>query len=196
MKKNKKTITESTEKGQEVTELLSSVPSKSSVPSVIKKQSVPSVVAELEDQLKRALADYRNLERRVEEERRLLTRLSSAILIEKFLQILDNLESAQKHLADEGLEIVIKQLKDVLTSEGVAEIEAEGQQFDPKLHEATEVQEGENDNMIVKVTRKGYKLNDKVLRPAQVVVERKTSQSENQKVEETNNFVGGEQTNS
>src|SRR3989304_2676049 len=81
---------------------------------------------ELENQLKRALADYQNLERRVEEERRLLSQLSSAILIEKFLPVLDNLESAQTHLKDEGLEMVIKQFRDVLSSEGVEEIEAQG----------------------------------------------------------------------
>lgn len=139
---------------------------------------------ELEDQLKRALADYQNLERRVEEERKLLSQLSAALLIEKLLPILDNLENAQKHLADEGLEIVVKQLKDVLTSEGVAEIQAEGHQFDPKLHEATEVTEGENDNVVVKVTRKGYKINDKVIRAAQVVVERKGDSGQARMTEE------------
>lgn len=144
---------------------------------------------ELEHQLKRALADYQNLERRVEEERRLLAALSSAILIEKFLPVLDNLENAQAHLKDEGLEIVIKQFKDILTAEGVEEIPAEGQQFDPKLHEATEVQEGKNDNIIVKVTRKGYKLNDKVIRPAQVVVQRKqVNQEAEEKAEEAKDF--------
>lgn len=131
---------------------------------------------ELEDQLKRALADYQNLERRVEQERRLLSTLSSAILIEKFLPVLDNLESAQKHLNDEGLDMVIKQFKDVLTSEGVSEIEAEGQEFDPNLHEAIETSEGTNDGRIVKVLRKGYKLGDKVLRAAQVVVEKPKAQ--------------------
>jgi len=131
---------------------------------------------ELENQLKRALADYQNLERRVEQERRLLSTLSSAILIEKFLPVLDNLENAQKHLSDEGLEIVVKQFKDVLTSEGVSEIEVEGQQFDPNLHEAIETSEGTNDGRIVKVLRKGYKLGDKVLRAAQVVVEKPKAQ--------------------
>ena len=131
---------------------------------------------QLEDQLKRALADYQNLERRVEEERRLLGALSSAILIEKFLPVLDNLESAQSHLSDPGLEIVIKQFKDILNQEGVEEIQTEGQTFDPNMHEAVEVAEGENDNTIVKTVRKGYKINNKVLRPAQVVVE-KASQS-------------------
>lgn len=130
---------------------------------------------QLEGQLKRALADYQNLERRVEEERRLLSTLSAAIVIEKFLPVLDNLENAQKHLKDQGLEIVIKQFKDILTTEGVTEMEAEGQTFDPQLHEAIEAKEGENDNMIVSTTKKGYKMNDKVLRPAQVVVERKTA---------------------
>lgn len=127
-------------------------------------------VEELENQLKRALADYHNLERRVDEERKLLSQLSSIILIEKFLPILDNLENAQSHLKDEGLDIVIKQFKDVLTSEGVEEIDAEGTQFDPNLHEAIEVAEGPDEGRIVKVVAKGYKVNNKVLRPAKVVV--------------------------
>lgn len=134
--------------------------------------SVSSVAASLEEQLKRALADYRNLERRVDDERKLLSQLSSIILIEKLLPILDNLENAQKHLNDQGLEMVIKQFKDILTQEGVEEIPAEGAQFDPKLHEAIEVIEGQNDGKIVKVAGKGYKINDKVIRPAKVTVER------------------------
>ncbi|MDP2633010.1 MAG: nucleotide exchange factor GrpE [Candidatus Curtissbacteria bacterium] len=139
---------------------------------------------QLEDQLKRALADYQNLERRVEEERRLLSQLSSALLIEKLLPVLDNLESAQAHLNDQGLDIVIKQFKDILNSEGVEEIQADEQEFDPNLHEATEVTEGENDNRIVKVVRKGYKIGDKVLRVAQVVVEKRSAGQTNEENEE------------
>lgn len=146
--------------------------------NVPQENKVDERAQQLEGQLKRALADYQNLERRVEEERRLLSTLSAALLIEKFLPPLDNLESAQQHLKDQGLEIVIKQFKDILQSEGVEEIKAEGEQFDPNLHEAIETKEGENDNMIATIVRKGYKLNDKILRPAQVVVERKTSQNE------------------
>lgn len=149
---------------------------------------------ELENQLKRALADYQNLERRVGEERSLLSQLSSALVIEKFLPVLDNLQSAQDHLNDEGLALVIKQFKDVLNSEGVEEIEAEGQEFDPNLHEAAEVVEGEKDNIIVKVLSKGYKINDKVLRPAKVIVSRKpaTTQVEDQKNEQVDeNMEGG-----
>lgn len=138
---------------------------------------------ELENQIKRALADYQNLERRVAEERRLLSRLSSILIIEKFLPVLDNLESAQSHLNDQGLALVIKQFKDVLQSEDVEEIVAEvedleqgrrGAQFDPNLHEATEVVKGENDNSIVKVLAKGYKMEDRVIRPAKVIVSKKS----------------------
>lgn len=136
------------------------------------KQSTHPMVAKLEDQLKRALADYQNLEKRVDEERRVLSYLTSALLIEKFLPVLDNLQNAQKHLNDQGLEIVIRQFKDILAGEGVEEIAAAQAKFDPQLHEATEVVEGENDGTIVKVLRKGYKINDKVVRPAQVAVER------------------------
>ena len=91
---------------------------------------------ELEGQLKRALADYQNLEKRVEEERKLLSKLSASLLIEKLLPVLDNLEKAQIHLKDQGLEIVIKQFEDILTQEGVEEIAAEGAQFNPHYHEA------------------------------------------------------------
>lgn len=128
---------------------------------------------ELEDRLKRTLADYQNLERRIEEERRLLSRLSSVLLIEKFLPVLENLESAQNHLNDQGLELVIKQFKDILATEGVEEIAAEGQEFDPKFHEAIEAQVGEEDNKVAKVLTKGYKIEDKVIRPAKVVVSKR-----------------------
>ncbi len=144
---------------------------------------------ELEDQLKRALADYQNLERRVEEERKLLGQLSSALVIEKFLPVLDNLESAQAHLADQGLDMVVKQFKDILAQEGVAEIQAEGTQFDPKLHEAVEVKKGDNEGRVVKVQVKGYKLHDNVIRPAKVVVERrKVDQSVEEKAKKASEF--------
>lgn len=125
---------------------------------------------ELESQLKRALADYQNLERRIEEERRVLGELSSVILIEKFLPVLDNLENAQKHLNDQGLDLVIKQFKDILASEGLEEVESEGVEFNPHLHEAVETEEGQVDNKIMKVVTKGYKIRDRVIRPAKVIV--------------------------
>lgn len=148
---------------------------------------------ELQNQLKRALADYQNLERRVEEERKLLSSLSSAILIEKFLPVLDNLENAQNHLNDEGLGLVVKQFQDVLKSEGVEEIPAEGAEFDPNLHEATEVTEGPDEGRIVKVVAKGYKINDRVIRPAKVVVSKKIEATDvqNQPDDKVSENIGG-----
>ena len=107
-----------------------------------KSKKVDNKNIELENQLKRALADYQNLERRVSQERQLLGQLSTALIIEKFLPVLDNLESAQSHLNDQGLSLVIKQFKDILQGEGVEEINATDQVFDPNLHEAVEVVEG------------------------------------------------------
>lgn len=140
---------------------------------ITRNQELEGELKKLEDQLKRALADYQNLERRMDDERKLLGQLSAEILIEKLLPILDNLENAQSHLNDRGLEMVLKQFREVLAREGVEEIDSEGRDFDPNLHEAIEVTDGENNGRIVKVARKGYKINNKVLRPSQVVVEGK-----------------------
>ncbi len=131
----------------------------------------------LENQLKRTLADYQNLERRIEDERKLLSKLSAGLLIEKLLPVLDNLENAQKHLNDQGLEMVIKQFNEVLAQEGVTEIEAVGADFDPAYHEAIETEEGE-ENKVTKVIAKGYKIEDKVIRPARVVVSKKDKMEE------------------
>lgn len=145
--------------------------------AVVKKEKRDSRHEELENQLRRTLADYQNLERRIEEERKLLGKLTAALLIEKLLPVLDNLENAQKHLGDPGLELVTKQFKEVLDSEGVEEIHSDGQEFDPNLHEAIETEVGEVDNKIMKVVAKGYKIEDKVIRPARVVVSRKDNET-------------------
>ncbi len=148
---------------------------------------------ELEMQLKRTLADYQNLERRIEAERRLLGELSTIVLIEKFLPILDNLESAQKHLNDQGLELVIKQFNELLTTEGVSEINAEGSQFDPSLHEAIETVEGNKDGEIVKVIAKGYKMGDRVIRPAKVTVVKNQSNQIQENVEDAEPSVSNQE---
>ncbi len=136
-------------------------------------------VADLENQLKRAVADYQNLEKRVSEGRSELTRWGTAELLTKMLPVLDHLEQALGGMSEQekasgwakGVELAIKQFSEVLKSEGLDEIIADGV-FNPSLHEAVDTQDGE-DNMILKITRKGYNLNGKVLRPAQVVVGRK-----------------------
>lgn len=136
-------------------------------------------VTGLENQLKRAVADYHNLEKRISEGRSELTNFVGAELIKKLLPVLDHLEQALSGAGEleqqsgwfKGVEMAVREFKAVLQSEGLGEIAADGQ-FDPVLHEAVDTREG-MDNTILEVVRKGYNLNGKVLRPAQVIVGRK-----------------------
>lgn len=138
-------------------------------------------VSELDNLLKRAVADYQNLEKRVTQGRAELTNYVGAEILKKILLPLDHLEQALAGASEsdkqsgwfKGVEMAVKELNQVLLSEGLDQIVADGQ-FDPNLHEAVDTQEGE-DNMILKMTRKGYNLNGKVLRPAQVVVGRRSN---------------------
>ena len=158
-----------------------------------KTKELEEKVASLDNQLKRAVADYRNLEQRVSQGRSELTNYVGAELIRKVLPALDHLEQALIGVTDsekqsgwyKGVELAVKELNQVLKSEGLEEILADGV-FDPSLHEALDTGEGE-DNMIQKVLRKGYNLNGKVIRPAGVVVGRKVETNNmNQESKEEN----------
>jgi len=126
-------------------------------------------VIDLEDKWKRAVADYRNLERRTKKDQEAVTLFSKALLLVNFLPIFDNLEIAQKTLKDSGVELIAKQFEELLTREGVSEIECAGKKFDPLEMEAMGVVEGK-EGKVMEVTQKGYKLGDRVLRPARVKV--------------------------
>lgn len=135
----------------------------------------------MDNQLKRAVADYHNLEKRIQEGRSELSKWATKDLIERLLPVLDNLETALSGAETDspwykGVEMAAKQFKEVLKGEGVDEIKADGE-FDPTLHEAVDTRDGES-NMILEVAQKGYTLNGAVLRPAQVVVGRKDKSNE------------------
>ncbi len=128
------------------------------------KKEVQALRAEqvkLEDQLKRAVADYHNLEKRVAEGRSELTTWATGELISRILPSLDHLEKALKGASEaergsgwlRGVELSVKQLEQVLQSEGLEQIEADGQ-FDPALHEAVDSRDGEHDK-ILEVVEKG-----------------------------------------
>lgn len=98
----------------------------------------------LKDQLARALADYDNLRKRVEEEKGTWVKLAGFALISKLLPILDSLREAQNHLQDSGLAITIKELEKVLIEEGIEEITPQkGEAFDESCQEAVEVVKGD-----------------------------------------------------
>ena len=125
--------------------------------------------SELHQKYIRALADYQNLAKRVEREKELFVKFANSVLILRMLPVLDNLERAQEHLKDEGIDLVIKQFKEALSSEGVNEVEGIGSEFNPEIHEAIAHGEGE-EGKVIEVFEKGYKLGDKIIRPAKVRV--------------------------
>ena len=145
---------------------------------MVKKSKKTQKNQDTQVQLKRALADYANLQRRIEQDKLQIADHLKSMFIVKLLPILNNLEVSLKVLAKEasagarqGLEIWINQFKKILQDWGVEEIKTEGE-FDPQLHEAIEVVEGKEENKITQVLEKGYRLGDKILRPARVKVEK------------------------
>lgn len=124
---------------------------------------------DLTNNLKRALADYQNLKKRSEEERLSFAKFSAGAILLKLLPVLDDLERAQSHLKDEGLNLALKQFISVLESEGVREIPVLNQPYDVKSAECIELVSGSKDQ-VVEVIIKGYTLYDRILRPAKVKV--------------------------
>ena len=132
---------------------------------------------ELDDRYKRILAEFENFKKRSAKEREGLYNSILSDVIEVILPVVDNLENAAKvETKDEsykqGVELVLKQFKDVLTSKGIEEIKAVGETFDPSLHEAvSSVQDDtKGEKEIVQEYRKGYKIGNRVIRHSMVVV--------------------------
>jgi molecular chaperone GrpE len=141
-----------------------------------KDSSLAGKIADLEkavivltNKWKRALADYQNLEKRVNKEQKDLIKFTNAALIDKFLSVLDHLEKAEDHLKDKGLIIAVDQFRQVLAAENVSQIKALNKNFDPIKMDCVEVVKGKKDK-VIEVIQKGYLINDKVLRPAKVKV--------------------------
>ncbi|MEX1255056.1 MAG: nucleotide exchange factor GrpE [Dehalococcoidia bacterium] len=129
----------------------------------------------------RAAADYQNFKRRVEQERSEVGRLANAAVIFNLLPLVDDLERALRNVDTklagltwiDGIWLIYRKFQNVLESAGVKEIQAEGQPFDPNVHEAISEAPGE-EGKVVSVVQKGYTLGDRVIRPAMVVVGRGT----------------------
>ena len=143
-----------------------------------KKEMVPKQdYDELDDRYKRILAEFENFKKRSSKEREGLYNSILSDVVEVILPIVDNLESAVKAETQDtdykqGVELVLKQFKDVLKSKGVEEIETIGQTFDPELHEAVSSIQDENlgEKEIAQEYRKGYKIGNRVIRHSMVVV--------------------------
>lgn len=106
----------------------------------------------LRGQLARAMADYDNLRKRVENEKVQFEKIANLKLILKLLPVLDILRRAQAHTNDEGVALTIKQFEEAIKDEGIKEIKPQtGDDFDAELHEAVEVEESTDKNKVGKI---------------------------------------------
>jgi molecular chaperone GrpE len=136
-----------------------------------------SQVAEYKDGWQRSVAEFQNFRRRVDAEKAETYQNAVGSIIKRYLPILDDMERAlATRPADlawvDGIELIYRKLQCILDSEGLKRIEAEGQMFDPNLHEAIlqEPCEGYETGQIIAVVQNGYMLGERVIRPAQVRV--------------------------
>lgn len=134
-------------------------------------------IEEKDDRLKRLMAEFDNFKKRSSKEREGLYNSLIADIAMSFLPVIDNLEKAVSVKTEDdnykiGVELVLKQFKEVLASNGVKEIESVGKTFDPELHEA--VSSVDDDNLgvqeIKEEYRKGYMIGNRVIRHSLVVV--------------------------
>ncbi len=135
--------------------------------------------------LQRTAADYANYKRRTEQEREQTLRLANELLLRKLLAVVDDFDRAlrampkeSEHLAwVEGVSLVERKLHALLESEGVTPIEAAGKRFDPREHEAVVHQETADapDETVINELQRGYRIRDRVLRPALVAVAKNTN---------------------
>jgi molecular chaperone GrpE len=132
---------------------------------------------ELFDRLQRLAAEFDNFRKRNARENAALLERANERLVKELIPVLDDLgralEAATEHeeaKLEEGVRLVRRSLAELLAKEGLAEIETEGK-FDPHVHEALLSQPSDaEEGSVIEVVQKGYKLGDKVLRPARVVI--------------------------
>lgn len=145
-------------------------------------EAAEKLAEEEHDQFLRTVADFNNYRRRLREEMQQARQLAIEDFVIRLLPILDNFERAIK-TAEElndfdalhgGVVLILRQLRDLIVKEGVTPIEAEGQEFDPALHEAVMCVDTEDypENTIIEEFQTGYMLGEKVIRASMVKVAR------------------------
>ncbi len=143
-----------------------------------REEELEAQVADLNDKLLRRLAEFDNFRKRTAAEKSAMYSSGLAYAAESLLPVMDNFERALSSEADKdggfykGVEMIYNQMKEAFEGMGIKEIEAEGETFDPNFHNAVMHTENEElgENTVAQVLQKGYKINDRVIRPAMVVV--------------------------
>lgn len=129
-------------------------------------------IAELEDQLKRAVADYRNLERRNIEERADAVKFANRQLVESLLPAFDILILAEKFTTDENIKLTVAKILEVLKENGIEKVATVGAKYNADTMEAIDVVD-ENSDTVLEELRPGFTLRGKLIRAAQVKVGKK-----------------------
>lgn len=142
-------------------------------------------VKETYDQLLRTTADFDNYRKRAARERQDAVKFANESLLQKLIPVIDNFDmaiaaaaTAQEGAAQSlqtGVNMILSQLRNTLAEAGLEEIDASGKPFDPNFHEAVSQQEtsGVPEGQVVQQLRKGYRLRERLLRPATVIVAKK-----------------------
>ena len=141
------------------------------------EQKAKEELDNMSDRLKRLMAEFDNFKKRTAKEREMLYSSILGDIANKLLPVLDNLEKAANAKTEDtnykqGIDLVLKQYQDLLKSLGIQEIESIGKTFDPELHEAVSMvtDEGLGEKEIKEEFRKGYKIGERVIRHAMVIV--------------------------
>jgi molecular chaperone GrpE len=135
------------------------------------------------DSYLRSLAEMENMKKRFQKDKQDLVKFGNEILTKQLLPVADNLEMALDHSEGEnslealreGVDLTLKGLMNVLEKAGVERVEAVGATFDPNFHEAVSEQEDDRaePGTVLKELQKGYLLNQRLIRPAMVIVNKK-----------------------
>jgi molecular chaperone GrpE len=141
---------------------------------------IRSKAEEYLDGWQRARAEFANFKKRVQKEREASRSFITAEILSKYLTVVDDFERALNDRPEdeaseawaEGVDMIYRKLKNILEAEGVEEISAEGEQFDPNFHEAISFAESDDhsEGEIVEVIQPGYKIKERIIRPAVVLV--------------------------
>jgi len=149
-------------------------------PKLIKETDAQRI-SDLEDQMKRLQAEFENYKKRTAKEKEALAAIGSASTILKLLPVLDEMEVAMAAMTHDesaksmrhGVEMLHRKLLAVLEKEGLAEMRALGESFDPYRHEALRTVDGKEEGKVAEVMKKGYLFKGNILRHAMVVVTKK-----------------------
>ena len=131
---------------------------------------------DMKDLAQRTQAEFMNYKKRVTKEKQDLTAFANEKIITELLTVLDNFERALNSEQDKenglykGVEMIKKQLEDILSKNGLEQINPIGEEFDPNCHHAVMQEKSDESNKVLEVLQKGYKLKERVIRPAMVKV--------------------------